>query len=323
VRHELARIFPLLIEGFGTQINELVPTFGTLIKDSETEVRLMALEGLNKVIQYVNSDKVTACIIPAILSLQNESSVNVKYCIGEGLGRIAKVVGYSTFNAKLSGVLDWLMKDENSEVRLGVTRSLLDIYIASEGQLLPSTSNILGVLLKDTQWRIRETVIDIISKLGQHFGLDIFKNNLESLYFNYIIDTVSNVRESGAKGLELLITKFGNSWVINSLVPKLLTHLQQPKVSYLHRMCILASLSVCSKTLNSNQINELVLPSVLKYLKDKVPNVRFFCIKILEDVVKYVDNNTKEGKIKPAIKDLIGDDDLDVKYFSQKFLTSL
>ena len=78
VRHELARIFPLLIEGFGNQINELVPTFGTLIKDSETEVRLVALEGLNKVIRYVNSDKVAACIIPSILSLQNESSVNVK-----------------------------------------------------------------------------------------------------------------------------------------------------------------------------------------------------------------------------------------------------
>ncbi len=80
VRHELARIFPFLIEGFGNQINELVPTFGTLIKDSETEVRLVALEGLNKVIKYVNNDKVAACIIPAILSLQNESSVNVK-CI--------------------------------------------------------------------------------------------------------------------------------------------------------------------------------------------------------------------------------------------------
>ena len=149
-----------------------------MIKDSETEVRLVALEGLNKVIKYVNSDKVAACIIPAILSLQNESSIIVK-CnkynfnfldhIGEGLGQIAKAVGYSTFNAKMSGMLDWLMKDENSEVRLGLTRSLFDIYVASEGQLLPSTSNILGVLLKDTQWRIRETVIEIISRLGQQF----------------------------------------------------------------------------------------------------------------------------------------------------------
>ena len=78
VRHELARIFPNLIEGFGPQINELVPTYGNLIKDSETEVRLVALEGLNTVLKFVNADKVNVCIIPAILSLQNESSHIVK-----------------------------------------------------------------------------------------------------------------------------------------------------------------------------------------------------------------------------------------------------
>jgi serine/threonine-protein phosphatase 2A regulatory subunit A len=75
VRHELARIFPSLIEGFGTQINELVPTFANLIKDSETEVKIAALEGLDTVIRNISSEKVTVCIIPAILSLSNESSI--------------------------------------------------------------------------------------------------------------------------------------------------------------------------------------------------------------------------------------------------------
>lgn len=78
VRHELARIFPSLIEGFGNQINELVPTFANLIKDSETEVKIAALEGLDTVIRTINSDKVSVCIIPAILSLSNESSFHVK-----------------------------------------------------------------------------------------------------------------------------------------------------------------------------------------------------------------------------------------------------
>jgi serine/threonine-protein phosphatase 2A regulatory subunit A len=119
VRHELAKIFPLLIEGFGVQINELVPTLGNLIKDSEMEVRLAALEGLPQVIKSVNSEKVSICIIPALLSLSNESSHLVKNCIGESLGYVAKSVGYNIFNNKLSGLLDTLMKDENAEVRLG------------------------------------------------------------------------------------------------------------------------------------------------------------------------------------------------------------
>lgn len=73
VRHELAKIFPSLIDGFGSQINELIPTFANLIKDSETEVKIAALEGLDSVIKQISSEKVTVCIIPVILSLTNEN----------------------------------------------------------------------------------------------------------------------------------------------------------------------------------------------------------------------------------------------------------
>lgn len=78
VRHELAKIFPSLIDGFGSQINELVPTFSNLIKDSETEVKIAALEGLTTVIKSISSEKVTICIIPCILASVSESSPVVK-----------------------------------------------------------------------------------------------------------------------------------------------------------------------------------------------------------------------------------------------------
>jgi serine/threonine-protein phosphatase 2A regulatory subunit A len=166
VRHELAKIFPQLIDGFGSQINELVPTLGNLIKDSEMEVRLAALEGVTQVIKTVNAEKVSICIIPALLSLSNESSVHVKSIVGECLGPIARSVGYTAFNSKLSGLLDSLMKDENADVRLGVVKSLCDIFLAADGNLLSSIGTILGGLQKDTQYRIRETVIEILGKLG-------------------------------------------------------------------------------------------------------------------------------------------------------------
>lgn len=169
VRHELAKIFPLLIEGFGNQINELVPTLGNLIKDSETEVRLAALEGIIQAIKSISSEKVTICIIPALLSLSNESSVHVKACVGECLGTIAKSVGYATFNTKLSGILDSLLKDDNAEVRLGVTKSLYDIFLSSEGSLLNSIGTILGGLQKDNQYRIREASFEIMARLGCNY----------------------------------------------------------------------------------------------------------------------------------------------------------
>jgi hypothetical protein len=72
----------------------------------------------------------------------------------------------------------------------------------------------------------------------------MFKTYIEPLFFTYITDTVSNVREVGIKTLETLVAKFGPSWTQITLIPKLLTFLAQPKISYLHRMCILNSLAV-------------------------------------------------------------------------------
>jgi glucose-6-phosphate-specific signal transduction histidine kinase len=83
------------------------------------EVRHVALEGLNSIIKHINAEKITISIIPNILSLQNESSTHVKALIGKGLGIIAKTVGYTVFNSKLGFIIEQLIRDENSEVKLG------------------------------------------------------------------------------------------------------------------------------------------------------------------------------------------------------------
>ena len=203
VRHELAKIFPSLIDGFGNQINELVPTYANLIKDNETEVKIAALEGLELVIKNINSDKVSVCIIPALLALHNESSVHVKSLVGESLGSIAKSVGINIFNSKLSGTYDSLCKDENAEVRLGATKSLFDIITSADNSSIMSHSQLISTLQKDSQYKIREKIISTCSKLGVHLGLDLFKSSLESVYFNYLNDPVAAVREQGIQSLEV------------------------------------------------------------------------------------------------------------------------
>jgi len=51
-----------------------------------------------------------------------------------------------------------------------IAKSLYDIFVASEGQLLTSTNNLITVLLKDVKcWRLRETMFEVVAKLGAHF----------------------------------------------------------------------------------------------------------------------------------------------------------
>jgi hypothetical protein len=95
------------------------------------------------------------------------------------------------------------MKDEKSEVRLGAAKSIYDIFISAEQSTVSSIPTVMGAFQKDIQYRIREIAIVTLAKLGVAYGLDIFKATIEALYFNYLQDPVSSVRETGVQSLEV------------------------------------------------------------------------------------------------------------------------
>ena len=319
VRNELANLFPQFIDYFTNNSNiDLVTPICTLMKDSETEVKTSALKALNAVIKKLPADKVSSIIVPTLRGLNNESNKDTKANIGLSFGPISRIIGYNGFNTNLGVMMDSLMKDENAEVRLGIARSMYDIFISSDGALVSSINALLGTMQKDTQYRIRECVYETLAKLGANYGLELFKSNIEGLYFNYITDTVASVRDVAIKTLPILIQKFGVSWVATGLIPKLQSFLATPKLGYLNRMCIIHSICVCAESLEAKQNAELVVPVLLKGLKDKISNVKFYTIKLVEKLYKNLDSSSK-GKIDSAIKALVSDEDPDVKYFATKF----
>ena len=320
VRNELANLYPQFIDYFQNSPNlDLVQPICTLMKDSETEVKASALKALNQIISKLPSDKVNTQIVPTLRGLNNESNKDTKSNIGLLFGPISRIIGYTGFNANLGTMMDTLMKDENAEVRLGVAKSMYDIFVSSDGSLLSSINSFLGTMQKDAQYRIRECVYDTLAKLGIKYGLEVFKNNIEGLFFNYLTDNVASVREIGIKSLSSLIKQFGTSWVTSSLIPKLQSHLSGQKISYLNRMCMIHSVCVCAEYLDTKQNSEFIVPILAKGLKDKIPNVRFYTIKLIEKIYKNLDSSSK-SKLEGGIKSLISDEDPDVRYFASKFM---
>ena len=320
VRNELANLYPQFIDYFQNNPNlDLVQPICTLMKDSETEVKASALKALNQIISKLPSDKVNTQIVPTLRGLNNESNKDTKSNIGLLFGPISRIIGYTGFNANLGTMMDTLMKDENADVRLGVAKSMYDIFVSSDGSLLSSINSFLGTMQKDAQYRIRECVYDTLAKLGIKYGLEVFKNNIEGLFFNYLTDNVASVREIGIKSLSSLIKQFGTSWVTSSLIPKLQSHLAGQKISYLNRMCMIHSVCVCAEYLDTKQNAEFIVPILTKGLKDKIPNVRFYTIKLIEKIYKNLDSSSKT-KLEAGIKALISDEDPDVKYFASKFM---
>ena len=320
VRNELANLYPQFIDYFQNNPNiDLVQPICTLMKDSETEVKASALKALNQVILKFPADKVTSQIVPTLRGLNNESNKDTKSNIGLLFGPIASIIGYPGFNANLGTMMDTLMKDENAEVRLGVAKSMYDIFVSADVSLLSSVNSFLGTMQKDAQYRIRECVYDTLARLGIKYGLDVFKANIEGLFFNYLTDNVASVREVGIKSLSSLIKQFGPSWVTGNLIPKLQSHLSGQKISYLNRMCMIHSVCVCAEYLDYKQNAEFIVPILAKGLKDKIPNVKFYTIKLIEKIKDKLDSTSKT-KLEANIKSLMSDEDPDVKYFAAKYM---
>ena len=61
---------------------------------------------------------------------------------------------------------------------------------------------------------------------------------------------------------------------------------------------------------------------IAKGIKDKIANVRFYTVKLVNEYIKQFDSSSKE-KIKTLIRDLTKDEDNDVKFYASKLLESM
>ena len=107
-------------------------------------------------------------------------------------------------------ILQELLKDDNSEVRLNVAMNMGKLAPVVGSELLTNTlKDILTTMTKDAQWRVRMAIFELIGTLSLEFGLEHFKNNLETIFFTYLTNTAASVRNMGVAQAEKLAEAFG------------------------------------------------------------------------------------------------------------------
>jgi len=73
----------------------------------------------------------------------------------------------------------------------------------------------------------------------------------------------------------------------------------------------------------SEVIHSSMLPLVIRMAEDPVPNIRFNVAKTLGVLVKNLDANTVQTKVKPTLAKLYEDADRDVKFYASQALSLL
>jgi len=82
---------------------------------------------LPKFLKNISTEKITSYLLPTIQSLYEDASVHFKSDLALCLCEMAKYVGKEVTVSKLMPILLDLIKDEDCEVRLNVTRGLIKL----------------------------------------------------------------------------------------------------------------------------------------------------------------------------------------------------
>uniref|UniRef100_A0A8C5L1Z8 Protein phosphatase 2, regulatory subunit A, alpha n=1 Tax=Jaculus jaculus TaxID=51337 RepID=A0A8C5L1Z8_JACJA len=288
----------------------LVPAFQNLMKDCEAEVRAAASHKVKEFCENLSADcrenVIMTQILPCIKGL------------GSGCSRHGCVEqGTSEF---LCPVLGCCL--QCPEVRLNIISNLDCVNeVIGIRQLSQSLLPAIVELAEDAKWRVRLAIIEYMPLLAGQLGVEFFDEKLSPLCMAWLVDHVYAIREAATSNLKKLVEKFGKEWAHATIIPKVLAMSGDP--NYLHRMTTLFCINVLSEVCGQDITTNHMLPTVLRMAGDPVANVRFNVAKSLQKIGPILDNSTLQSEVKPILKKLTQDQDVDVKYFAQEALTVL
>ena len=125
-------------------------------------------------------------------------------------------------------------------------------------------------------------IFELIGDLSISFGLEMFTNKLEGIFFQYLTNTAASVRNKGVEKSGELAAAFGEEWVVSSLIPKVVDSYNVDQQGFNYRMCALESLSAVMPVLNKSNVTEMIVPTLVKACGDRIPNVQFCCARIIK-----------------------------------------
>ncbi|CAD8201014.1 unnamed protein product [Paramecium octaurelia] len=321
VRLALSKIFAELAEAVGKEIadSSLIQIFSNLLKDPESDVRVVAVKSLAKFIKFVSPEKLNL-IIPLLQLLAKDAFAQVKQNACLVIGQIATILPRDNSQSKLQSYLIELMSDDNQDVRKNAAQSV-GVFAAALGsdalvQFIPHFKK----CMEDPKWRVRKEIMQTVIQLALTIkNSDVFIKQLEPVYAMFLKDRAAEVRTLGLSRLNDLIQTYKIDWALGSFLSKCLETFNKD-TGFLYRMNALYAIQQIGLVADGPTIIDKLWPIVQKCMKDIVPNIRFVSIKVAKSLSKRIDHQGTLNQIKQAINELTDDNDRDVKFYAQEAL---
>lgn len=321
----VAEHFEELCDALGAELtnSELCKHFINLLRDTEAEVRTAAATKVTAVCTKMPVESSIKLILPCVKELVGDASQHARAALASVIMGLAPVFGKENTIEHLLDLFLQLLKDDFPEVRLNIISKLDQVNkVIGVDMLSQSLLPAIVELAEDRQWRVRLAIIEYIPLLASQLGVEFFDEKLGNLCMTWLGDCVFSIREAATNNLKKLTEVFGVEWAQNNIIPKVLALYTHP--NYLYRMTTLFAIGVLSEVPGMSEvIHNSMLPLVIRMADDSVPNIRFNVAKTLGVLIKNLDANTIQTKVKPTLTKLYEDSDRDVKFYASQALSLL
>jgi len=299
-------------------------------------------------------------LLPCMVSLADDASEFVRAALASVILGVAPVLGRDTTVESLLPLFLKLLKDASAQVRLNII-SKLEAVNAVIGLSMLSQSLLPAIqeLSSDKQWRVRLAIIEFMPLLARQLGAGFFDTELTDLCVKWLSDPVYAIRDAACTNLRKLAEVFDSAWAEHTLVPRVLA--MRAEGSYQTRMtCLAAGVVRCRRArcggggglrgrfgvqcarsasartrrpvpasqtlgqaLDAATLQRALLPFLLAFARDPIPNIRFNVAKAVERLAGKLDRGVVESTVRPVLNELALDSSADVQYYATKALATL
>lgn len=300
VKQKLAENLSLIGKFLSPQLEMVFEYFKKISEDKEIEVRLALCRNISELFKIVPKKDLEKYV--DVLNNLGNDTMQVKTALALEINKIWKFTGK---NDQLSRILQNLTSSYSAQISLNLLENIQNLQ-GNNSNFEGFLKLQLELLLKDKQWRIRQSLANYIKAVKENIDEMSFAGFFKDTLLELAVDSAFCVRETAAEVFSSLILFFGLEWYKKNFLSPVLELAKSE--NYIHRMSCCNILRLTYPECPTESIEK----SIFILLEDPVCNVRAYALKSLIPIYNNADQG-KKSAISNSLTVLQCDSDLEVQ----------
>ncbi len=287
-------------------IEQLVNLYNDFIKDPVDIVKIYTINSTKELLEHLPNEQKEILIINLTQIMSSEKSWRVKYATAECISKICSIFSKTFNEMKFVPLLILFLKDNEPEVKCSVLTNFhiffenfsLDIF---KTNFLP----IFNDLSNDINLHVRSIFASTLLKCIKFFKSDenFLTESIIPLLTKLLKDEVYEVQYSAVENIDqlILLNTLNNDIMENFILPIIQEGMKNPKWRF--RLFIAENLLKVVSQIPKEKIKKDFLGIIILLFVDHAEEIRKTSWKIIEEIIKNVDNTFLNEEIWPIQKD--------------------